>query len=252
MSQVWDSNVGPAVKRLVLLALADSANDEGVCWPSIGTLSGKAGASRRRTEEVLAELAGEGLVTKRQRYNDSNVYTLQLDGLTPREIRTPREKVGAPPAKSAGPPREEVGPNRKGTQREPKQPADAPASEPALDLPEVEDELAKRRVDRRELESPPLVSTLNQRANLLAGRHYERLGKMGNVPAFIKIIKKALEHGYTDEQVDKACAWLADRRWTLTEEKLANTLRGGPQRAGTPPTTTDGPVLRTGRMILET
>lgn len=127
----------------------------------------------------------------------------------------------------------------------------AAASEPVLDLPGVEDELAKRRQDREEAEDPTPL-TINQRANVLAGRHYERLGKMGNVPGMMKIIRKALEHGFPDEQVDRACEWLADRRWTLTEEKLANTLRGGARRAGAPPTTTDRPEVRTGRMILET
>lgn len=74
--------------------------------------------------------------------------------------------------------------------------------------------------------------TLNQRATRLAQEQYERLGKMGNVPAMMKIIRKALERGYPDQQVNQALAWLAEKRWTLTEEKLANTLRGGPLPAG--------------------
>jgi len=77
--------------------------------------------------------------------------------------------------------------------------------------------------------------TLNQRAVVLAQAHYERLGKMGRVPAFMKIIRKALEHGYPDDVVDRACAYIAEHRWTLTEEKLANTLRGGPRRPAGPP-----------------
>lgn len=77
--------------------------------------------------------------------------------------------------------------------------------------------------------------TLNQRATRLAQNHYERLGKMGNVPAIMKIIRKALEHEYTDAQVDAACAHVAEHRWTLTEERLANTLRGGPKLPSGPP-----------------
>jgi hypothetical protein len=110
----------------------------------------------------------------------------------------------------------------------------AVASEPALDLPEVEDELAKRRASQEG--KPP---TLNQRAVILAQAHYERLGKMGNVPAFVQVIRKALERNYADADVDRVLEWLADRRWTLTEERLAHALRGGPQPAGnTAPTTT--------------
>lgn len=76
----------------------------------------------------------------------------------------------------------------------------------------------------------PQDRTPTQRAVLLAQAHYERLGKMGNVPAMMKIIRKALEHGYSDESVDLACTYIGSLNWTLTEEKLANTLRGGPKR----------------------
>lgn len=118
---------------------------------------------------------------------------------------------------------------------------DSAAAATEAELPLVparpDDELARRR-DAKD-EDRPKPPTLNQRATRLAQAHYERLGKMGNVPAFMKIIRKALEHGYNDGDVDRMLAWLADRRWTLTEERLANALRGGPRPAGnTAPTTT--------------
>lgn len=229
MTQVWDSAIRPATKRLVLLALADSANDEGVCWPSVATVAAKAGASRRRTEEVLAELETEGLLSKRARFNDSNVYTLLLDNLpkTPREnCGTPREKVGDPPAKTAGPPREKVGTNRKRTPKEPTTPdADAPEQQ-GLDLP-----LPEPPEERPEEKTP----TVNQRAVLLAQAHYERLGRMGNIPAWVKIIVPGLKAGYTDEQIDTGLAYIAAHNWTLTSERLANVVRGGPRRpSGSP------------------
>jgi hypothetical protein len=76
--------------------------------------------------------------------------------------------------------------------------------------------------------------TINQRANVIAGAHYERLGKMGNVPAFAKIIKQALTAGRLDADVDQACAWIAENHWTLTAERLANVLAGGPKLPGRP------------------
>jgi hypothetical protein len=260
MTQVWESNVGPATKRLVLLALADSANDEGVCWPSVATIARKAGASKRRTEEVMAELVADRIVAKQARWNDSNVYTLSLADLprdtgeqTPRENRTPRENVGDPPAKSAQTPRENTRTNRKRTTREPSSSdADAPDIDPpSLPLPGVDDELARRRAAKDE--ETAKAPTLNQRAVRLAQAHYERLGKMGNVPAWVKIIRKALEHDYQDQQVDRVLAWIADRNWSLTEERLANALRGGPRPAGNtaPPTTTNRPQPRTGGMVIE-
>lgn len=76
--------------------------------------------------------------------------------------------------------------------------------------------------------------TINQRANVIAGAHYERLGKMGNVVAFAKIIKQALTAGRLDADVDQACAWIAENHWTLTAERLANVLAGGPKLPGRP------------------
>jgi hypothetical protein len=78
------------------------------------------------------------------------------------------------------------------------------------------------------------VPTINQRANTLACGYYERLGRMGNVPAFAKIIKKALERDYADEHVARVLTYLAEKRWSLTEERLANNLRGGPRPATGP------------------
>jgi Helix-turn-helix domain len=136
MTAVWETNIGPATKRLVLLALADSANDEGVCWPSVATIARKAGASRRRTEEVLSELAVDGLLDKTPRMNSSNLYQLNASALMEaREIRAPREEGGVPPAKSAGapaksagPPRENPQPNRKRTPKESEQEPNTPAA----------------------------------------------------------------------------------------------------------------------------
>jgi len=233
MTLVWESEIGPATKRLVLLALADSANDEGVCWPSIPTIARKAGASRRRTEEVLAELAAAGIVAKQQRFNDSNVYTLHLDRLeTPREICAPREEVGIPPAKSAGTPREEVGPNRKRTQKEPKEKgADAPAL--PLDLPEPE----------RLEEKPAKEPTLNQVANALAAEHYEAVSKMGNFMAFREVMASALRAGYHPDAIRAAAVALRARNMPLAKQPLRIELEGGIRPANT---TTRRPVVRTG------
>lgn len=39
MSAVWNTYDGTPARKLVLLALADHANDEGVCWPSLGRIA---------------------------------------------------------------------------------------------------------------------------------------------------------------------------------------------------------------------
>lgn len=123
-----------------------------------------------------------------------------------------------------------------GVKKEEKTPA-ALASEPVLDLDLPEPSPPEQAEDK------PL--TVNQRAVKLAQAHYERLGGMGNIAAWVQIIRKALERDFQDAAVDAALAWIADRRWAVTEERLAHTLRGGPRPAGrTAPALK--PTVRTG------
>jgi len=52
MNWAWEQNLAPSTK-LVLLALADIADDSGYCWPSITTLSKKVGVSYRTVQRIL-------------------------------------------------------------------------------------------------------------------------------------------------------------------------------------------------------
>lgn len=55
MTAAWAVEL-PAGDKLVLLALADCANDEGQCWPGLATLSQKTGRCRRSLQESLRAL----------------------------------------------------------------------------------------------------------------------------------------------------------------------------------------------------
>ncbi|WP_340676205.1 helix-turn-helix domain-containing protein [Paraperlucidibaca sp.] len=91
MSSVFELSLRPADK-LVLLALADHADDEGSAWPSIETLAKKSSTSRRTVLRILKELEQSGLLTrqKRSRKNGSrtsSLYKLFLgDNLSPRKV----------------------------------------------------------------------------------------------------------------------------------------------------------------------
>lgn len=57
MSQVWEHSLAEGGELLVLLALADFADDDGYCWPSIARLAGKSRLSERQVKRVLRTLA---------------------------------------------------------------------------------------------------------------------------------------------------------------------------------------------------
>lgn len=78
----WQQPVG-GHRKLVLLAVADQANDGGVCWPSQTSLARKCGISERRLRDHLAELEEGGYISRAERRRDdgtrsSDLYALLL------------------------------------------------------------------------------------------------------------------------------------------------------------------------------
>jgi hypothetical protein len=68
-SRVWEqSRQTEPSKKLLLLALADRADDDGVCWPSVNYLAERIHASERHTRRLLRDLEAAGeLLTFEQR-----------------------------------------------------------------------------------------------------------------------------------------------------------------------------------------
>lgn len=75
MSQVWPLDI-PSTEKLVLLALADNANDDGECWPSIGTIADKTALSERTVHYAIKRLAQSGHLLIKNRFGCSNLFTL--------------------------------------------------------------------------------------------------------------------------------------------------------------------------------
>jgi Helix-turn-helix domain len=67
MTSVWDDARTQAHSELlVLLALADWANDEGHCWPTISALSNKTRLSERAVQQILGRLTATGRIRRIQ------------------------------------------------------------------------------------------------------------------------------------------------------------------------------------------
>ena len=60
MSQVWKHSKHAGGSLLVLLALADFANDEGICYPAQKTLAKKSRLSGRQVRRTVGEIVGSG------------------------------------------------------------------------------------------------------------------------------------------------------------------------------------------------
>jgi hypothetical protein len=75
MTAVWEIPM-PLADKMVLLALADNANDDGVCWPSMTTLCLKCGMEIRSVRRVIERLKTMGALTIKYRANRSNYFVL--------------------------------------------------------------------------------------------------------------------------------------------------------------------------------
>lgn len=60
MSHVWEHSDARLGARLVLLAIADFANDTGMAWPSVETLAAKSRISPRQVQRILRQLVDSG------------------------------------------------------------------------------------------------------------------------------------------------------------------------------------------------
>ena len=65
MSLVWDMDL-PSSRKMVLLALADCANDEGLAWPSIATIARKCSVDRRTAQRSLRQLELDGYLARQE------------------------------------------------------------------------------------------------------------------------------------------------------------------------------------------
>lgn len=83
MNWVWKLRLRPSVK-FVLLALADAADDNGACWPSIPTLAHKTCLDDRSVQRILRWLEDGAYLQIARRYREdgaptSNRYRLALE-----------------------------------------------------------------------------------------------------------------------------------------------------------------------------
>lgn len=83
MNAVFDRGPENPAQRLMMLALADNANDQGVCWPSVATLARKASVVERTARRTLTTLEAEGWVAVTASPGKLNVYRLNLERLDP-------------------------------------------------------------------------------------------------------------------------------------------------------------------------
>ena len=103
MTAVWEIDL-PASDKLVLLALADCANDEGGCWPSMATLVKKCSKGERTVQASIKSLESSGHITRDERPGKGCFYTVHPRNNCAPAKTAPPQKLTKTPAKSADKP----------------------------------------------------------------------------------------------------------------------------------------------------
>lgn len=211
MSQCWPLQMS-ATQKAVLISLADNANDEGVCWPSIAKICMRTCLSERAVQNAIKWLASAKIVTVNERTGRSSYFTI-----TPAAYAPPQEvrpAAGAPtPAGDAPPPPQQVHPTpAAGAPRTVKEPQQEPTKEPKksaaaqLDLsgfpeqpsPAVWADFLKHRKAKRAPLTQTAVNLLAKELSLAAGSGWS--------------VDDALAEAMAAGWQSLKAAWLANRR----------------------------------------
>lgn len=109
MTACWPLQGMSPAQKSVLISLADNANDDGVCWPSLATIGARTCLSERAVRNALRWLEEVGVLKSNQRFGRSTWYSLTpaayapgstcppaLDAPSPRQEMPPTPAPGAP------------------------------------------------------------------------------------------------------------------------------------------------------------
>jgi Helix-turn-helix domain len=224
MQWVWENSPTTRGDRLVLLAIADCASDDGTrAWPSLPTIAEKANLSVRGCQKALRRLAASGCLEVEMRggRGHSNMYRIvmqtvnkvqgeQSSGVnleTRKGELTNTERVNLATVKGE--------PQFTRTVREPSiEPSDEPS-------------------DARERQRTAAIIEL--------AAEFKTAMPISNLSRTRSVIALALSSGSSTEQVRKALEKLIEENRGCTEETLRIALSGA--RASSRQTTTNGRVV---------
>lgn len=160
MSRVWEHSLQKGSSLLLLVAIADFADDKGVAWPSVATLAKKVRLGERYVQQLIKELvqAKELCVEDQAHRYTTNRYTVLVGGVNSASPLNPASPRGVNPSSPGGEPRLTRGvnpasPNPSFNHQEPPESAQAPKPTDPLfaaiaEVCQVDPELASQAVGK--------------------------------------------------------------------------------------------------------
>lgn len=189
-SHVWDNSPAKGGELLILLAIADFADDNGVAWPSVSTLAQKSRLSERQAQRNIRNLVASGDLAIDENAGPHGTHRYRVLRVSSRH---PRQNVGVTSSAKRGDIRDKKGvtpTSPKPSGEPPKKPSDVPPRKP---MPR------------------------NGAAQTLLAVLYEDILRIGPPTAYEKSVGQAqalVKAGCTPEEMHGIAAWLlADTYW---------------------------------------
>lgn len=224
MVEVFHTEVGDPMHKLVLLKLADNANDNGECYPSYHHIAKECEISKRTAMRAVDSLCEKGLLIKQPRYliggkeQTSNFYVIVLPSLHGSVTVTPGV----------------VSQSHRGSDTE--SPGVVSQSHPNQSYITSKENIKNNTL--RVLEKDESISEEERAADLAASRvldHYNNKfnSKHKEKKYFVNLLKKTKTRGaYTEEDLIMVIDWIAET-WSFKPEpiKIARVSRFDEYRA---------------------
>lgn len=96
MTAVWKLEIA-ATEKMVMLALADWANEQAQCWPSMAQLAKKSGLTDRSLRAIVGRLVEARLLTRVENIGKGVFYTIHPGTCCPPETASPRNETSRTP-----------------------------------------------------------------------------------------------------------------------------------------------------------
>lgn len=104
MSECWPIQGMSPSQKAVLISLADQANDEGVCWPSIATIAARTCLSERAVQGAIKWLVDHKALLVKERTGRSTIYKITPAAFAPQQEMHPADAAPTPAGNAPPPP----------------------------------------------------------------------------------------------------------------------------------------------------
>lgn len=223
MSAVFESRTLGPTDRLVLLALADHAGDDGSCYPSIARLCQRTGLGERAVQKALKRLRDAGQITAKigGGRGNSTLYTITLNPA----LETPfyKPSIRNPVYDDINPAFNALNPAR-----------DAP--EPSITIIEPSDKKIEAKASRRSAEIDDCVLHFNATADRVGWSRVQkitparkaalsqRISDCGGEDAWREAIDRAAMSPLLTGQIGRG--WRADFDWLCKAANFTKLMEG--------------------------